>query len=113
MLKVLLVDTEPYIRDTLRRKFELEGFEVMTVESQQAGELFLEVKPDLIVLGKAADFQHGSLLTSLTARIPVIVISNSSDHSSILQHEVARLTMPFRPSDLMAVAKEAVAGLAV
>lgn len=105
MPKVLFLDTEPFMVSSLKRKFELEGFEVLDRESTE--------KPDLIVVGKQDSFlalpetpEKGSL------NVPIIMLSNDlPDDEGSQSSSVAHLKMPFRPSQLMAMARQAVTAI--
>jgi DNA-binding response OmpR family regulator len=92
MPKVLLLDTEPHLFSLLKSKLEREGFEVVT-ETRGC-------TPDLVILGHHHD--HTFKPDNST---PVILLSSSdSDKESALPH----LKMPFRPNDLIALARQAI-----
>ncbi len=50
-MKLLIVDDEPAIRETVETKFRKEGYSTFTAESaEEAMRLFRRVKPDLVIL---------------------------------------------------------------
>lgn len=102
MPRVLFLDTEPYIVSALKRKFELEGFQVLERDSSE--------KPDLIVVGKQDSFLAlPETPVSGSLNVPIIMLSNDPLNEDIKQNaSVAQLKMPFRPSQLMAMARQAV-----
>jgi DNA-binding response OmpR family regulator len=96
MLKVLLLDTEPHLFTLLKSKLEREGFEVVDQAAPSA------VTPDLIILGQR---QPGFVLPG-DSDTPVILLSSSiTEEASELPH----LKMPFRPNDLVELARKTVA----
>jgi DNA-binding response OmpR family regulator len=105
MPRVLFINTEMHIYSVLKRKFELEGFEVVscTTVTYEALELARH-EPDLIVLGQAHAAQN---LQQALPNVPIILITNMADEPEPIT-EVAQLKMPFRPSDLMAMARKVV-----
>ena len=115
MPKVLLIDTQAHILEVLRRKFESEGFDVFSLNTCEAHqEQVLSFKPDLIVLGKApGEGKHLNVLTQElrlstgSPDVPIILITTGFEEEHVA--DVPHLKMPFRPSQLMAMAREAVA----
>ena len=103
MPKVLFIDTKPHLYDVLKRKFELEGFDVMT-QSQNTNEA------DLIVIGKTANVLAGPQLPNETSpNVPIIMLSDElSLEQQLASSSISHLKMPFRPSQLMAMAREVV-----
>ncbi len=93
MPRVLLLDTETYLFDLLKGKLEREGFEVFTDEAD------LTSSPDLIILGQ----HHDPDFVLPEGDTPVILLG-ASDES-----EFAHLKMPFRPNDLVALARRTIA----
>lgn len=92
MPKVLLLDTEPYLFSLLKSKLEREGFEVLTDEPGS--------RPDLVILGQRHHHDPALLLNT-----PVILLSSSdSPEESAVPH----LKMPFRPNDLIALARQTI-----
>ena len=106
MPRVLLIDTQNHLNDVLKRKFEKEGFDVFVLESGNTPEPIVSFHPDLIVLGKATDAltqvkraheleDHGA--------VPIIMITPTPSEPETLG--VGQLSMPFRPSQLMQMAR--------
>jgi DNA-binding NtrC family response regulator len=118
MLKVLLLDTEPHILSLLRPRFELEGFEVTTdvSDSYLATETMPEITADLVVVGKRSTAET-RLLEYFQNRgsrhVPIILLTSSDDPSLYAEtnSDVAQLKMPFRPSQLLELARKAVTNL--
>lgn len=81
---------------TLKRKFELEGFEVLDETSTE--------QPDLIVIGK----HENVLALPQQSEVPIIMLSNDELGTTQSIPSIAHLKMPFRPSQLMALARQAV-----
>lgn len=104
MLKVIFLDTQPHIYSVLKRKFEREGFEVIT-EGQN-------LSADLIVMGKAEANKANSYLDMTRSKAPVILLSNEQSQNQDAKNSFTHLKMPFRPSQLMALARRAVASAA-
>lgn len=100
MLRVLMVDTEPHILALLKPRFEREGFEVLTDASDGAA--------DLVIVGKRSALEGGQLER---LQVPVILLSSSEDPPLDVgeAEEIAQLKMPFRPSQLVALARQVVA----
>ena len=119
MPKVFLIDTEPHISALLTSRFEQEGFEVLPLGLHQvSGEMKLQ-RPDLIVFGRAYgegdptinSFQDLMNLEGAGA-VPIILLTTSEAESIDMltqQREIAQLKMPFRPSQLLELARKAVA----
>jgi DNA-binding response OmpR family regulator len=92
MPRILLLDTEPYLFSLLKTKLEREGFEVLT-EAR-------DCPPDLVILGHHPD--HSFKLDDST---PVIVLSSGDGQE---ERAVSHLKMPFRPNDLIALARQTI-----
>ena len=103
MPKVLFLDTQPYIYNVLKRKFELEGFEVIAADNS------LE-KPDLIVMGRQETSLTLAQLTQEVSQVPIIMLSDDAPMAEGLAQSllVSHLKMPFRPSQLMKMARKVV-----
>lgn len=109
---VLLIDEHQHMIDLLRGKFELEGFEVLAASTAQEGlELALGGAPDLIVLDERLQDGEGVALAERfrereeLREIPMILLTpRASDGSS--EDGVSSLQLPFRPSQLVALARE-------
>jgi DNA-binding NtrC family response regulator len=118
MLKVLLIDTEPHILSLLRPRFELEGFEVATgvSDSYLASDSAPEITADLVVLGKRGPgetrlLEH--LQRSGNPHVPIILLTSSDEPllGAETRRDIAQLKMPFRPSQLLELARKAVTNL--
>ena len=98
MPRVLFLDTKPHIYSVLKRKFEREGFEVIAESQNQDA--------DLIVRGKAG---FSEPIVDAQSSVPIIILSDEQlpDEDS---QAVTHLKMPFRPSELMLMARQAVTG---
>ncbi len=103
MPKVMFIDTQAHLYDTLKRKFEYEGFEVIAEEQNE--------QPDLIVVGRNETILAGPHLNiENNKNIPIIMLSKEAQEEDLSQYSsVSHLKMPFRPSQLMALARQAVA----
>jgi DNA-binding response OmpR family regulator len=91
MPKVLLLDTEPHLFSLLKHKLEREGFEVVTGSTATL--------PDLIIVDECHHLEFTS-----NCRTPVILLS----HSDRDEHDLPHLKMPFRPNDLVELARKTV-----
>lgn len=102
MPKVLLVDTEPHLFALLKAKLEREGFEVFADERTLASVTpESALTPDLIILG-----HHDPDFVLPTQDAPVILLSPSDRQE---KSELPHLKMPFRPNDLVELARRTVA----
>ena len=113
MPKVVLIGTEPHMLSLLRGRFEQEGFEVTSLAEdgwQQVG----DASPDLIVLGKRFNDPELGVLGGKAGGVPVILLTASGEEQVVnvsdpAQQEVAQLKMPFRPSQLLELARKTIA----
>lgn len=96
MPSVLLVNTEAHLHGLLKRKLEQDGFEVCVLG---AGLPIDECHPDLIVTGQPDD------TPGTAGDVPVIFISPRAADASLAR--AGHLKMPFRPSQLVAMARAA------
>jgi DNA-binding response OmpR family regulator len=103
MPKVLLLDTEPHLFALFKSKLEREGFEVLTDESALSPLAPHASSPDLIILDQR-HYDPGFVLPHLGT--PVILLSSSDSEE---EGEFPQLKMPFRPNDLVALARRTVA----
>lgn len=113
--KVLLMDKQAHMLDLLRAKFELEGFEVLSAVSGDAGIELAELEqPDLIVLDERLQDDEGVSLSErlkendATVDIPVILLTSRASEAGGARNEGGSSTvqMPFRPSQLLALVRE-------
>ena len=88
--KVLVVDDEPDLVDSLKADLELQGYRVLTaLDGKRALEIAYQEIPDLIVLDLVLPVLDGyGVLKQLKAdrrcrKIPVLVISARSDTESL------------------------------
>lgn len=84
-MKLLIVDDEPTILETVENKFRKEGFSTFTADSAEEGmRLFRRVKPDLVILDimlpqrSGYDFCRAIRRDSQT---PIIFLSAKADES--------------------------------
>jgi DNA-binding response OmpR family regulator len=103
MPRVLLVTSQPQLRTLLEKRFLQEGFDVVLNRFEEGA------PPDLIILGQEVG---GANELDRAARVapgvPVIVLT-TGEASAALPLDAAQLRMPFRPSQLLALARKAVA----
>jgi CheY-like chemotaxis protein len=88
--KVCIVDDDSYIREIYQRKFEEEGFSVVTaVDGEEGLAVIREHKPHIILLDLQMPVRDGvSVLKVLRedpelSKIPVIVLSNQEDDETL------------------------------
>jgi DNA-binding NtrC family response regulator len=90
MKRLLIVDDEPNLVDTMVQVFELKGYQVASAHTAaQAWQQLVEFQPDIVFLdidlaGDGRDRTGGEILRQLRARwdrqeLPVIVISGAGD----------------------------------
>ncbi len=113
MPKVLLVNTQPHLRLLLEKRFEKEGFEVQVSSWEETLNASGVQAPDLIVLGQDAEHPSSQWFAKNGARPAPVILLTTGDAGEALaapaQKDVAHLRMPFRPSQLVALARKAVA----
>ena len=112
MPKVALIGTEPHMLSLLRGRFEQEGFEVAAIAEKGWQQQVSDFPPDLIVLGKRLDEPDLGTLENV-AGVPVILLTASGEEQFVsvgdTPQEVAQLKMPFRPSQLLELARKTIA----
>lgn len=117
MAKVLLIDAQPHILDLLRGKFEQEGFEVLTADRGEEGvAAALAHRPDLIVLDERLQDATGRPLADRLRDevplrdVPLILLTprTSTGHGTGNGSVDSVLQLPFRPSQLVALARETI-----
>ncbi len=112
-VKLLIVDDEPTIVETVEAKFRKEGFSIFTADSaEEAMRLFRRIKPDLIVLDimlpqrSGLDFCKAIRRESTT---PIIFLSARADESDRVRGlELGAddyVVKPFNLSELVARVK--------
>ncbi len=116
MAKVLIIDDELHILKLLSLKFQLEGFEVLSATTAAEGiELALAQRPDLVILEwrllneTAITVAERWRDMALSATTPVIVLSARADNSNelnLLPEGMTQIYKPFRPSQLLALARQ-------
>ena len=116
--KVLLIDDDPDVRETMRELLTEMGYDVQTADSGKAGLAMLEeAQPDLIIIDFAMPEMNGAeVAEAVHASWPALPILFVSGHADTLALEKAVgvapfLRKPFRPADLAAAMREAL-GLA-
>jgi DNA-binding response OmpR family regulator len=84
-MKLLIVDDEPAIRETVETKFRKEGFTTFTADSaEEAMRLFRRVKPDLIILDIMLPQRSGYDFCRAVRRdsqTPIIFLSARADEA--------------------------------
>jgi DNA-binding response OmpR family regulator len=84
-MKLLIVDDEPTILETVEAKFRREGYSTFTADSAEEGmRLFRRVKPDLIILDVMLPQRSGLELCRAIrkdASTPIIFISARADEA--------------------------------
>jgi DNA-binding response OmpR family regulator len=113
--KVLLTDEHPHLLQSLQARFEREGFWIDCAMTGDRG-LYsaLNDKPRLIIINEDIRLGDGVSLAGLLVRqralsgVPIIVLSRRETGSNAtLTRGRARLQLPFRPSQLLALVREA------
>jgi DNA-binding response OmpR family regulator len=114
---ILIVDDDRSVADTFARILQLEGFEVATAMSAEAGlELADNVVPDAIILDMRMPITNGlQFLRLVRARphlveVPVAIVTGDYFLSDPIQHELQSLgaSIRFKPmwlEDLIALAR--------
>ena len=114
---ILIVDDDRSVADTFARMLTLEGFEVATALSADAGlELAQQSRPDAIILDMRMPIKNGLQFLRLVraepalATVPVAIVTGDYFLSEPTQHELQSLgaTIRFKPlwlEDLIALAK--------
>lgn len=114
LLRALVVDDSPVIRELISVNLELEGFDVTTAEDGAAAlEIVHEVDPHVITLDvmmprlSGLDTVARLRADPTTAHIPVVIVTGRAQASDISRGEAvgadAYLTKPFEPSELVDV----------
>ncbi len=84
-MKILIIDDEPAILETIETRFRKDGFSTFTAESAEEGmRLFRRVKPDLIVLDVMLPQRSGMDFCKALRRdstVPVIIVSARADEA--------------------------------
>ena len=114
---ILIVDDDRSVADTFARILKLEGFEVATAMSAEAGlEIADSVAPDAIILDMRMPITNGlQFLRLVRARphlveVPVAIVTGDYFLSDPIQHELQSLgaSIRFKPmwlEDLIALAR--------
>jgi two-component system response regulator PrrA len=117
---ILIVDDDRSVADTFARMLKLEGFDVATALSADAGlELANSVRPDAIILDMRMPIKSGLQFLRLVraqahlATVPVAIVTGDYFLSEPVQHELRTLgaSIRFKPlwlEDLIALAKSLV-----
>ena len=113
MMKLLIVDDEPTIVETVETKFRKEGYTTFTADSaEEAMRLFKRVKPDLVILDIMLPQRSGLEFCRAIRRdsqTPVIFLSARADEADRVRGlEIGAddyVTKPFNLSELSARVK--------
>lgn len=115
--KILIVEDEFYLAETIKARLEYAGYEVATAENGAEGLKFLgQGKPDLILMDVMMPVMDGWEATRRIKadpklkQIPVIFLTARAQHEDhIKAHEVGGddyLSKPFEADELMAMIKK-------
>jgi DNA-binding response OmpR family regulator len=112
--KVLLIDDDPDVRDTLRELLMEMGYDVKTASSGKAGLAMLhEAQPDLLIVDFAMPEMNGAEVAKAVHEnwpaLPILFVSGHAD-TVALEEAVGVapfLRKPFRPADLATAMQEA------
>lgn len=120
--RVLVVDDDVDVRETLRAVLEREGYEVTSASNGAEAIVALHTPagaaepPGLILLDlkmpvlDGAGFQRALARDPVLSQIPVVVISAVSDRAASRDvHAAATLRKPFAPDDVLAAIRSAIA----
>ncbi|SFC87996.1 response regulator [Tropicimonas isoalkanivorans] len=110
MVKVLIVDDDPDVRDILRYELEAQGWDVAEAGSAAGiGEALKRLPPDLILLDLRLPDQDGLTVAArlrATSSVPIIMLTGlGSDVDRIVGLEVGAddyVVKPFNPRELVA-----------
>ena len=112
MHRVLLIDDERFLLSRLERSFRAAGYDVLSAASAGEGvALARAFAPDLVVLDRTLPKVGGIFPADVlrnapeTALIPLIYLSRRPKQMSARVRQVASLHKPFRPSQLVELAK--------
>ncbi|MBP9758918.1 response regulator [Candidatus Dojkabacteria bacterium] len=95
-MKILIVEDDKLLIDTLKTSFDAENFEVSIANDGEIGlEMFAKIQPDIILLDLLMPKLDGigmlkklrQLEENITNKVPVIVLSNS-DNQDIIQKAI-------------------------
>jgi CheY-like chemotaxis protein len=114
MVKILVIDDDPFVRFTLSKILSRGGYEVHLAENGVQGlHLFQKVKPDVVITDIVMPIKEGldtiRLLRSWSQDLKIVAISGGSrlgprnllDEAAELG-ATAVLTKPFEPTELLA-----------
>lgn len=110
MVKILIVDDDPDVRDIVRYELEAQGWEVSEAASgAEAGEALKGLVPDLILLDLRLPDQDGLTIAQrlrASSRIPIIMLTGlGGDVDRIIGLEMGAddyVVKPFNPRELVA-----------
>jgi two-component system response regulator PrrA len=118
---ILIVDDDASVADTFARLLRIEGFQVATALSAEAGlELADHVRPDAIILDMRMPITNGLQFLRLVrskphlVEIPVAIVTGDYFLPDVIQNELRTLgaSIRFKPmwlEDLLALARTLVA----
>lgn len=122
MPRILVVDDEPQIRELLRQTLAAEGHEVVSAEDGETGlEAAMAGEIDLVITDLIMPNKGGIVfikeLRAQKPALPVLAISGGGRTGRFNFLPVARtfphvwiLKKPFRPAELLALVRDALAG---
>lgn len=110
--KILIVDDEVHIRDIIKFRLQVEGYEILEASNgRNAIDIMMSDKPDLVVLDimmpdmdgwEVCKFAKGQ---SETKDIPILMLTAKTDIRDKIQGMVVGandfVTKPFSPNDLV------------
>lgn len=104
--RILIVDDESTILQTLRIIFEDAGYEVMTAGTpSEALRLFQAETPDLVLLDyRLPDNGEtvGPEMNRMKPGVPILILSGDPEAGSASSFAVALIAKPIQPSELLA-----------
>lgn len=111
-MKVLIAEDHPLLLQSVSWKVEKEGFEVLgAVDGQQAKDLFVSQKPDIVITDFMMPFVTGPELihfirSEQQSNVPIMVLSQMGlEDEKVRCFELGAddyLTKPFLPGELVA-----------
>ena len=112
-MKLLIIDDEPAILETVEMRMRRDGFTTFTADSAEEGmRLFRRIKPDLVILDIMLPHENGFQLIGHIRNkkswheVPIVMLTARSQ-----EHDITRaleagandyVIKPFRPNELMA-----------
>jgi CheY-like chemotaxis protein len=122
MSRILLVDDDPMVRDTLSRILQRAGHEVTTAQNGREGlKLYAEIAPEIVITDILMPDKEGiETITTLrkhSRTVPIIAISGGGriSNADLLDYATTfgatrTLHKPILPEDLLRTVKEVAPG---